>query len=120
MEIKNKEWLKYFATQMEAEEMSQIYNLVQSCNNPFQFAKTHSMYVNDWKKQKEMMENNLLKGIFPPGVDADLFQQIINISDNIVQKKLKIIQFTFQNKFKESIFNYLKSDGTTRKLFGIF
>jgi len=112
--------LKNWITQMEAGEMAQVQNLIDNCNITFQFAKTHSVYVKDWEKTKNQMEDNLSRGVLPPGVSANLFRAIIAASDEVMQKKLKKVQDAFQRKFRGSIFNYLGPDGKTKKLFGIF
>jgi len=114
------EQLKNWIVQMEVGEMAQAQDLIDNCNITFQFAKTHSVYVKDWEKTKEQMENNLKNGVLPPGVSANLFRAIIDGSEEVMQKKLKKVQNAFQRKFGESIFNYLGPDGKTKKLFGIF
>lgn len=114
------EHLKNWVAQMEAGEMSQTQDLIDNCDITYQFAKTHSVYVKDWEKTKERMENNLKNGVLPPGVSASLFRAIIDASEEVMQKKLKKVQNAFQLKFGESIFNYLGPDGKTKKLFGIF
>jgi len=117
---KEKEQLKSWAAQMEAAEMAQAQDLIDNCSITYQFAKTHGVYVKDWEKTKQQMEDNLKNGIFPPDVNANLFCAIIDVSEKIMQKKLKKVQNAFQQKFGESIFNYLGPDGKTKKLFGIF
>lgn len=114
------EQLRNWIAQMEAGEMAQVQDLIDNCNITFQFAKTHSVYIKDWEKMKQRMEDNLKNGVLPPGVSANLFRAIINASDEVMQKKLKNVQNAFQQKFGESIFNYIGSDGKTKKLFGIF
>ena len=110
--------LKNWIAQMEAGEMTQAQDLIDNCNVTYQFAKTHSVYVKDWEKTKEQMENNLKNGVLPPGVSANLFRAIIDTSEEVMQKKLKKVQNAFQRKFGESIFNYLGPDGKTKGLFG--
>ena len=114
------EQLKNWIAQMEAGEMAQAQDLIDNCNITYQFAKTYSVYVKDWEKTKEQMENNLRNGVLPPGVSENLFRAIIDASEEVMQKKLKKVQRAFQRKFGESIFNYLGPDGKTKKLFGIF
>ena len=114
------EQLKNWITQMETGEMSQVQDLIDNCNITYQFAKTHSVYVKDWEKTKQRMEENLKNGVLPPGVSANLHRAIIDVSEEVMQKKLKKVQNAFQRKFGESIFNYLGPDGKTKKLFGIF
>ena len=114
------EQLKNWIAQMEAGEMAQAQDLIDNCNITYQFAKTHSVYVKDWEKTKQQMEDNLKNGVLPPGVSANLFRAIIDTSEEVMQKKLKKVQNAFQRKFGESIFNYLGPDGKTKKLFGIF
>ena len=114
------QFLKNWIVQMEAGEMAQVQDLIDNCNITFQFAKTHSVYVKDWEKTKNRMEDNLSRGVLPPGVSANLHRAIIDASDEVMQKKMKKVQDAFQRKFGESIFNYLGSDGKTKKLFGIF
>ena len=112
--------LKNWISQMETGEMSQVQDLINNCNISFQFAKTHSIYLKDWEKTKERMENNLKSGILPPGVSANLHRAIIDATDEIIQRKLEIVRDAFQRKFGESIYDYLGPDGKTKKLFGIF
>jgi len=114
------EQLRNWITQMEAGEMAQAQDLIDNRNITFQFAKTHSVYVKDWEKTKNQIEDNLSRGVLPPGVSTNLFRAIIDASDEVMQKKLKKVQNAFQRKFGESIFNYLGPDGKTKKLFGIF
>lgn len=114
------EYLKNWIFQMEDGEMAQVQDLIDNCNITFQFAKTHSVYLKDWEKTKERMENNFKNGILPPGVSANLHRAIINASDEVMQKKLKKVRDAFQQKFRESIYNYLGPDGKTRKFLGIF
>ena len=67
------------------------------------------------------MENNLRRGVLPPGVSANLNRAIIDATDKIMQKKLANVRTAFQMKFGESIYNYLGKDGKTKGLFsGLF
>lgn len=100
--------------------MAQAQDLINNCDITYQFAKTHSVYVKDWEKTKQRMEDNLRNGVLPPGVSANLFQSIISASEEVMQRKLKKVRDAFQKKFGESIYNYLGPDGKTKKLFGIF
>src|SRR3989344_2280961 len=84
--------LKNWISQMETGEMSQVQDLINNCNISFQFAKTHSIYLKDWEKTKERMENNLKSGILPPGVSANLHRAIIDATDEIIQRKLEIVR----------------------------
>ncbi len=118
--LKEQQHLKKWITQLYAGEMAQAQDLIDNCNITYQFAKTHSVYVKDWEQTKKQMENNLNSGILPPGVSPSLFREIINVSEGIMQKKLKKVRDAFQDKFGESIYNYLGPDGKTKKLFGIF
>lgn len=112
--------LRNWIFQIEAGEMAQAQDLIDNCNISFQFAKTHSVYVKDWEKTKQKMEEDLKKGILPPGVSENLAKAMINASEEVIQKKLEKVQNAFQLKFGESIYNYLGPDGKTKKLFGIF
>lgn len=112
--------LKNWITRIEEGEMTQVIDLIKNCNVTFQFAKTHSNYVEDWENAKARMETNLQKGILPPGVSANLHRAIIDGSDRVMQMKLESVREAFQIKFGESIYNYLGADGKTKKLFGIF
>ena len=114
------EQLKNWIAQMESGEIAQTQDLIDNCNITYQFAKTHSVYVKDWEKTKDRMEGNLKNGGLPPGVRANLFRAIIDASEKVMKKKLEKVQNAFQQKFGESIFNYLGTDGKTKKLFGIF
>lgn len=112
--------LRLFKVQTEKGERGQVEELFMRCNSPFQFAKTHSEYIKDWEKTKKHMENNLQNKTFPPGVSEYLYTEIIRISDEIIQRKLELVRMLFENKFKESIYNYLGPDGKTKKIFGLF
>lgn len=115
-----KEVLKNLIDNIENGEALQLRDLIANCNNAFQFAKTHSVYLTDWEKTKQQSEDKFKKGILPPNTSANLYRAIIDASDEIMQKKLKIVQDTFEAKFGESIYNYLGPDGKTKKLFGLF
>lgn len=114
------EQLRNYVAQVEAGEMVQVQDLIDNCNITYQFAKTHSVYVKDWGKTKNQMEDNLSRSVLPPGTSVNLFRAIIDASNEVMEKKLKKVQDAFQRKFGESIFNYLGPDGKTKKLFGIF
>lgn len=114
------ETLKNFIENIEHGEALQLQDLITNCNNASQFAKTHSVYVTDWEKQKQQSEDKLKNGVLPPDTSANLYRAIIDASDEIIQKKLKIVRNAFEAKFGESIYNYLGSDGKVKKLFGIF
>jgi len=115
-----KENLENWVSQIEAGEMAQVQDLIDNCSISFQFAKTHSVYVKDWERTKQKMEEDLENGILPPGVSENLHRAIIDTTDKVIQKKLEIVRNAFQLKFGESIYNYLGTDGKTKKLFGIF
>ena len=112
--------LQQMVSSMEAGEMAQVYELVSECNNPYSFAKTHSNYVKDWEKTRNKMKDNLRKKILPPDTSAAFCGALIEELDQVMAKKLAMVQTLFLSKFNESIFNYLGADGKTKKLFGIF
>lgn len=114
------EILKNWTANIENGEALQLKDLIENCNNAHQFAKTHSVYLTDWEKQKQQSEDKLEKGILPPDTSANLYRAIIDATDELMQKKLKIVRGAFEAKFGESIYNYLESDGKSKKLFGIF
>ncbi len=118
--LEEQEYLKNYIARVETGEMAQVQNLIDNCNITFQFAKTHSVYVKDWERTKRQSEEKLKNGILPPGTSAGLYRAIIDATDEIIQRKLKMVQDAFQKKFGESIYNYLGPDGKTKKLFGIF
>lgn len=115
-----KEYLKNWIAKIEAGEIAQVQDLFVNCKITFQFAKTHSVYVKDWEKQKERMEKNLQNGVLPPNVSANLYRATIDSLEEVMQEKFKTVQMLFEKKFGESIFNYLGPDGKTKKLFGLF
>ncbi|MEX1014379.1 MAG: hypothetical protein WDZ80_04430 [Candidatus Paceibacterota bacterium] len=114
------EQLENWIRGVEASEIAQAQDLINNCSITYQFAKTHSIYVKDWEKTKQQMEDNLKNGVLPSGVSENLFRAVIDESDEVMKKKLKKVQDAFQRKFGESIFNYLGPDGKIKKLFGIF
>lgn len=114
------EILSNFMTNVVQGEMLQTQDLIENCHDPRQFANTHSAYLKDWEKTNQHSEEKLQKGILPPGTSVSLYRAIINASDEVNQRKLEIVRDAFQKKFGESIYNYLGSDGKTKKLFGLF
>lgn len=100
--------------------MAQVRDLIENCNIAFQFAKTHSVYLKDWEKTKKQMEGRLGSGNLPPGTSPQLFKAIMYASEQIEQRKLKAVRDAFQEKFGESIYDYLGQDGKTKKFFGMF
>lgn len=106
--------------QMQEAEINQSQDLIQNCNNKFQFAKTYSTYIEDWEKTKRGFEELISKNIFPEGMSKKLVEAILEGSEEIIQGKLRVVSTVFQMKFGESIFNYLGPDGKRKKLFGIF
>lgn len=112
--------LRHHIQKMESEEKRQVEELFIICNNPYQFAKTHSNYVKDWEKTRKHIMDNLEKGILPPGSSLNLTKEVLRVSDEIIQRKLELVRILFESKFGESIYNYLGPDGKTKKIFGIF
>lgn len=112
--------LETFLLQSQAAEKAQAQDLIQNCHNKFQFAKTYSVYVEDWEKTKAMMLTAIQTDKFPPGTSKEFMENMLEISEGIIQDKLNTVKTAFEQKFGESIFNYLGSDGKTKKLFGIF
>lgn len=104
---------------MEDKEMLQVEDLFINCSNPYAFAKTHSNYVKDWEKTKKKLEDNLRRNVLPPNTSKAFSEALIKEYDKIITKKLQMVQMLFENKFNESIFNYLGPDGKT-KFLGIF
>jgi len=114
------QFLRHFASQTEQGEKQQVEELFRSCSSPYQFAKTHSNYVKDWEKTKNQLENNMKRGILPPGASENLSREIIRVTDEIIQRKLALVKMLFESKFNETIFNYLGPDGKTKKFLGLF
>jgi hypothetical protein len=114
------EALQNWIDRIENGEALQLQDLIMNCNNAYQFAKTHSAYLIDWEKQKQQSEDKLSKGILPPDTSANLYRAIIDATDEIMQKKLKLVRDAFEKKFGESIYNYLGPDGNAKKFLGIF
>ncbi len=60
MEKKNlteeeREYLENYIAQVRIGEMAQVQELINNCNITYQFAKTHSIYIKDWEKTKQVM-----------------------------------------------------------------
>ncbi len=115
-----KEIFKNWMDKVEAGEVTQLQDLIENCNNAFQFAKTHSIYLVDWEKTKKQSVEKLNNGILPPDISANLYRTIIDATDEVIQKKLGIVRSAFEKKFGESIYNYLGPDGKTKVFFGLF
>ncbi|HED38015.1 MAG TPA: hypothetical protein ENI76_07210 [Ignavibacteria bacterium] len=92
--------LENWITQMETIEMTQAQDLIDNCNVAYQFAKTHSVYVKDWEKTKQKLEENLRNGILSPGVSANLHKEIIDASDEMMQNKLKKFKMLFNTNLE--------------------
>lgn len=114
------EFLNNFKIQMELQEIGQAGELIQQCNNKYQFAKTHSVYVKDWEKARLEMSKKIQSNDFSQTLSKEVVNEMFKITEELTQEKLAMIRFAFDKKFGESIFNYLGPDGKTKKLFGIF
>lgn len=101
-------------------EMAQVDDLIFNCENRFQFAKTHSVYIKDWEKTKEMMELRIKNGQLPSGTSVQFMRAMIFYGDKIIEEKLQKVRQAFHMKFHETIYNYLGDDGKTKKFLGIF
>ncbi len=106
--------LENFEKQTREIEEMQILDLDKNCNVSFQYAKTYSNYVKDWERTKEKMVQQLESGNLPPDTSMEFHKKIIEIGDNIMEEKLEKVRNNFENKFGESIFNYLGKDGKTK------
>lgn len=111
--------LTQMVSSIEEAEFAQVNDLFLNCQNPYQFAKTHSNYVKDWEKTKKEMETMLKNNVLPPNTTVSFCRALIDEMDKVYKKKLSMVQMLFMAKFNESIFNYLGSDGKT-KFLGIF
>jgi len=118
LSVEEKKYLENFILQIESHETAQAQDLIKNCNNPYQFARTHSAYIEDWEKTRRKMETDLSNGTLPPGATVNLTRAIIDASDKVIQKKLEMARYAFQVKFGESIYNYLGKDGKTKGCFG--
>lgn len=92
----------------------QILDLDQNCNSSFQYAKTYSNYVKDWERTKSRMLEQLNTGNLPPDTSPELHEAMFEALDRVMEYKLEKVRNNFQNKFGESIFNYLGQDGKTK------
>lgn len=113
-------YLENFIKMTTEQEMNQADDLIFNCENKYQFAKTHSLYIKDWEKTKEMMEQRINSGKLSPNTSVQFMRAMIFQGDKIIKEKLQKVQQAFQMKFHESIFNYLGEDGKTKKFLGIF
>lgn len=109
--LKEKATLRRFEKQMRDGELAQFLDLDQNCDISYQYAKTYTVYVNDWKKTKAQMEAAIDNNTIPDR--PEVARELINIGDKIISEKLKLVEQGFRRKFNESIFNYIKEDGTT-------
>jgi hypothetical protein len=100
-------------------ELEQVRDLIRNCDNKYQFAKTHSVYMKDWEKTRGKMEHDLKQGKLPPGVGRNLHEAVMREADKIMEAKLETVREAFEMKFGESIHNYLGKDGKT-KFLGLF
>jgi len=110
------EELNTWMVQMESEEMAQVQDMVENCNVTFSFAKTHSNFVKDWEKSKQKLENDLKNGNIPPNISTNFFRASIDATDEIMQRKQEKARDAFQEKFGESIYNYIGFDGKTENI----
>lgn len=114
------QFLKNFEEQTTEMEMAQVRELNMYCNISFQYAKTYSNYVKDWEKVRQEMQNKLNSNNLPDDISPKVFEETIKIANKIIEKKLKKVKNNFEEKFGESIFNYLGTDGKTKGCLGVF
>ena len=81
--------LEGICKQMMDGELAQTKDLIQNCNNKYQFAKTHSIYLKDWEKMRAQMESNLATGKLPPNVSENLHKAVIAEAAKIIEAKLE-------------------------------
>jgi hypothetical protein len=110
--------LDSFLAQAKEGEFAQINDLFINCSSPYQFAKTHSVYVKDWEVTKARLEDGLKTGKLPPGISANFQRALIDSMDDLIERKLMQMRSAFETKFGESIYNYLGKDGKTKGFFG--
>lgn len=108
------EFLRKFLKQTVEKELDQVRELINFCDISYQFAKTHSAYLEDWERIRREMEGRLRENRLPSGVSPVLMRAMIDGYEKIIQGKLKRVRDAFQEKFGESIYNYLKTDGKTK------
>jgi len=113
------DFLKNFSAQTLAGEMEQAEDLKRNCNVSFQYAKTHSTYIKDWEQTKAEMEEKLRTGNIHSDFTPAVWQGMINITDQIINDKLQKVREDFQEKFGESIYNYLGKNGKTKSCLGV-
>ena len=111
-------FLKDFTDQTLIGELAQAEDLKQNCNSAFQYAQTHSAYIKDWENTKAKMQENLRTNNFHSDFSPTVYQEMINISNQIVEKKLEKVRSDFHEKFGETIYNYLGTDGKAKGCFG--
>ncbi len=111
--------LKKFVNKALEAEMVQAKDLVDNCDNKYQYAKTHSVYVKDWEKTKQEMLNRLETRNLPEGTSPELLRKMINSLEQVFNKKLDLVQKGFSEKFNESIYDYIGKDGKTKGCFGV-
>lgn len=111
---------KSFYLNAEKAEAVQVKDLFENCYNKFQFAKQHSVYLKDWEETKNLMI--IKNGRAEPSkkFPEDLFNEMIDVSQHLVDKKLDFVRKEFFRRFHEDIYIYLGSDGKTKKFLGIF
>ena len=110
------EKLNAWMVQIEAGEMAQVQDMIENCNITFSFAKTHSAFVKDWEKSKQKLENDLKNGNAPSDMSTNFFRASIDATDEIMQRKQEKVRDAFQEKFGESIYNYIGADGKTENI----
>ncbi len=113
------EFLKDFAAQISVGELAQTEDLKQNCNISFQYAQTYSAYIKDYEKVKAQMVENLRTKNYHSDFTPAVYQEMINITDQIIENKLEKVRNDFQEKFGESIYNYLGKDGKAKSCFGV-
>ncbi|HRY37071.1 MAG TPA: hypothetical protein P5230_04370 [Candidatus Magasanikbacteria bacterium] len=105
---------------MIIEELKQAEELRKLCNNRFQYARTHSAYIEDWEKTKANMEENLKTNNIPKDVSSKFYEELINISERAIENKLRRVRIDFVGKFGDDINNYLGKNGKTAGCLGVF
>lgn len=109
-------FLNKFHEELSLGETQQLNDLEWNCNNRFQFAKTHSVLLKDWKNQRLKILEQIKGNEYNASLRPEVVHEMVRIGDRVMKKKMRRIRDAFERKFGESIFNYLGAPTERQKV----
>ena len=100
---RQRQFLRNFEQEAKLAEAHQVNDLISSCTNKFQFAKTYKVYIKDWEKtRKTMLTQEEVEG----RPKKEMIVEMVAIGDELLKDKLEKLQQHFLATWGEPITNY--------------